>query len=253
MSYADITFHDQNPVKRLLQQHRLTDAIRLATHLSEISVILDFGAGNGELCKRLAILFPRAQIICHEPYPDLMAEAQKNVERFKQIQFVTDIGVVSENSVDLLYCLEVFEHLPHREAEAAFSAIGSVLRDNGIAIIGVPVEIHLPALYKGIFRMTRRYGDFDATPVNILKATLGLPPADRPVREITSGYSYHFHHLGFDYRRFRDLIARKRFTILKQSASPIPALGTWLNPEVYFIIQKSFKNSSMTVSCLGFI
>lgn len=238
MSYADITFYDQNPVKRLLQQHRLTDAIRLNPHLQNVKTVLDFGAGNGELSKRLALFFPQAQIICYEPSPDLMAEAQKNVEGFKQIKFVTDIGTVSNDSIDLLYCLEVFEHLPEKEAEVAFSAIWSVLRDSGIAIMGVPVEVHLPALYKGIFRMTRRYGDFDATLGNILKATFGFPPQHRPVREITTGFSYHFHHLGFDYRRFRELLGRNRFIILKQSASPLPALGTWINPELYFVVRK---------------
>jgi SAM-dependent methyltransferase len=240
MSYADITFCDQNPVKRLLQQRRLTDAIRLATHIRDINVVLDFGAGNGELSKKLANFFPQAQIICYEPYPDLMVEAKKNAEGFKQIRFVTDIQMLSKGSVDLLYCLEVFEHLPQKESEAAFSTIWSVLRDSGTAIIGVPVEVHLPALYKGFFRMTRRYGDFDSTPGNILKATFGFPPNHRPVREIAIGYSYHFHHLGFDYRRFRELLVKKRFIILKQSSSPIPSLGTWINPEVYFIVQKIY-------------
>lgn len=146
--------------------------------------------------------------------------------------------MVNQESVDLLYCLEVFEHLPEKETEAALSAIYSVLRDGGIAIIGVPVEVHLPALYKGIFRMTRRFGDFDATPRNILRATFGFPPKHRPISEIIAGWSYHFHHLGFDYRRFRELLGSKKIVVLKQSASPIPALGAWINPEVYFVVQK---------------
>jgi SAM-dependent methyltransferase len=238
MSYADITFCDKNPIKRLLQQRRLTDALQLATHFQNINVALDFGAGNGELSKQLVITFPQAQIICYEPHLDLMAEAQKNAEGLKRIGFVTDIGVISPESVDLLYCLEVFEHLPEKEAEAALSAIYSVLRNSGIAIIGVPVEVHLPALYKGIFRMTRRFGDFDATPGNILKATFGYPIKHRPVSEITTGWPYHFHHLGFDYRCFRELLGSKKMHVLKQSASPIPALGVWINPEVYFVVQK---------------
>ena len=239
MAYADITFCDKNSVKRLLQQRRLTDALRLAACFHDIDIVLDFGAGNGELSKRLVMLLPQAQIICYEPFPDLMAEAQKNAGGFKQIEFVTDIGTVSKGSVDLLFCLEVFEHLPERETEAAFSAIHLILRESGIAIIGVPVEVHLPALYKGIFRMTQRFGDFDTIPKNILRATLGFPPKHRPIGEITTGWSYHFHHLGFDYRRFRESLRSKQFVILKQSVSPVPILGAWINPEIYFVVQKN--------------
>lgn len=238
MAYADITFHDRSPIKRWLQQRRLIDAIRLSAHLRDIRTVLDFGAGNGEFCKRLTHAFPHARIVCYEPAADLVAEARKNTQGLRQISLVTDISAVQDASVDLLYCLEVFEHLPEREIEAAFSAIWSALRNRGIAIIGVPVEIHLPALYKGLFRMTRRFGDFDATPGRILQAALGFPPKDRPVREIALGWSYHFHHLGFDYRRFRQRLAMQRFTLLRQTTSPVATLGAWFNPEIYFMVRK---------------
>lgn len=241
MSYADITFCDQNPIKRWLQQRRLADAIQLTAHFQGINTVLDFGAGNGELSKRLINFFPKAHIICYEPTFDLMAEAQKNTEKFQQIRFVSDMGAVSKESVDLLYCLEVFEHLPVNEAEKAFSLIRSVLRDSGIAIMGVPIEVYLPALYKGIFRMTRRFGDFDATPGNVLRATVGFPPQSRPINEIATGWWYHPHHLGFDYRRFRALLKSQHLMILKQSASPIPIFGAWINPEIYFVVQKVNK------------
>ena len=128
MSYANITFSDRNPVKRWLQQRRLTDAVQLTAGMQNISTVLDFGAGNGELSKRLINFFPQAHIICYEPAVHLMAEAQINAENFQQIRFVTDIESVSKESIDLIYCLEVFEHLPKKEAEVALSLIFSLLR-----------------------------------------------------------------------------------------------------------------------------
>jgi hypothetical protein len=53
MAYSDITFNDKNVIKRWLQQRRLVVATRLAARLLEPQVILDFGAGNGELCNIL--------------------------------------------------------------------------------------------------------------------------------------------------------------------------------------------------------
>jgi hypothetical protein len=86
----------------------------------------------------------------------------------------------------------VFEHLPQEETLTAITDIRRLLKPEGVVVIGVPHEIFIPALIKGIFRMSRRYGDFDAKAENILAATLGRPPRSRPTSEISPGLSYHF-------------------------------------------------------------
>jgi hypothetical protein len=69
----------------------------------------------------------------------------------------------------------------------AIAAIHRLLKPAGIAVIGVPHELFLPALFKGLFRASRRYGEFDAIPGNIFKALTGRPPLQRPVAEIHPG------------------------------------------------------------------
>jgi hypothetical protein len=101
--------------------------------------------------------------------------------------------------------------------------------------VGVPNELFFPALIKGLFRMTRRYGSFDARPGNVLRAVLGRPPKRRPVREITPGLPYHFHHTGFDHRKLRIKLS-KTFEIARQFASPVG--GELLGTEIYFILRK---------------
>lgn len=64
--------------------------------------------------------------------------------------------------LNLVFCLEVFEHLPSEETTDALRQIYDLLRPDGKLIIGVPVEVGVPALYKVIFRMSRKYGGFDA-------------------------------------------------------------------------------------------
>lgn len=83
--------------------------------------------------------------------------------------------------------------------------------------------------------MTRRYGAHDARFGNVLRAAIGRPPAGRPVRRISRGLPYHFHHLGFDHRKLRVLI-RETFDPVREFGSPVNSelIGT----EVYLVARK---------------
>jgi SAM-dependent methyltransferase len=235
--YSEITFLDRNPIKRFLQRNRLTYAIKMSRRAHSPRVILDFGAGNGELCKLLRSSYPHSRLLCYEPTPALMQEAKQNLRRTQGIEFLSQLDAVEPCSVDIMFCLEVFEHLPMEETADALRAIARMLSEDGHLVVGVPIETSLPALYKGVFRMSRRYGAFDATPKNVLACVVGKPPLARPKHEIADGLYYHPHHVGFDHRRFRSTLSAS-FDIEVASAAPIPMLGTHINPEVYFLAKK---------------
>lgn len=74
---------------------------------------------DGELCKLLALQFPRARIICYEPAQSLIEEARENLTDLSQVHLCTDVLTIDDGEVDLTYCLEVFEHLPKAETEGA--------------------------------------------------------------------------------------------------------------------------------------
>jgi 2-polyprenyl-3-methyl-5-hydroxy-6-metoxy-1,4-benzoquinol methylase len=240
MAYADITFKDKNAIKRWLQRQRLVSALKLANRLtsgpSTPQTICDFGAGNGELCKHLRVAHPDAALTCYEPAPSLLAEARMNLRDIAGVEFHVDIKSVTKNSFDTVFCLEVFEHLPPKETDSALRDICALLRPNGVIVIGVPVEIGIPALYKGLYRMTQRYGEFDATADNVLKALVGRPPAVRPVREIAPGLQFHHEHLGFDFRKFQSKLG-EYCTVQAVVTSPFQAFGAFLMPEIYFLAQ----------------
>lgn len=238
MAYSDITFKDKNPIKRWLQRRRLVVATRIANSMSHPQCVFDFGAGNGELCKLIALQFPKARVICYEPTPYLMAEAKENLANLAQVYFCTDVAEIAQASVSLIFCLKVLEHLPKAETEDALTQINRLLCCDGNAVIGVPIEIGFPALYKGIFRMLRRFGEFDASIKNVLLAALWSPPKERPVSEIVPGFSFHHEHMGFDYRNLQVLL-NTRFRLQQVTSSPFSIFGLWLNPEAYFVVQKA--------------
>jgi len=234
--YANITFNDRNGIKRWLQRKRLTESLRLVGPTFQPNCIVDYGAGNGELIKTLATLYPAAKIICFEPTTNLMEEAKKNLNGIPNIIFTETVETIAASSVDLLFCLEVFEHLPSKETEDAFSVFKRILSDRGKIVIGLPIEVGIPSLYKGLFRMVRRFGAYDARIGNILRSFAYLPPRHRPCGEIAPGFSYHFDHMGFDYRAFKaDL--RKHFVIDRMEGGPFPAFGALFNPEINFLVR----------------
>ena len=238
MTYSDITFKDKNPIKRWLQWRRLVVATRIANGMSHPQCVLDFGAGNGELCKIIALQFPKAKIVCYEPTPYLMAEAKENLANLPQVHFCTNTAEITDGSIELIFCLEVFEHLPKTETTDTLQQFQRLLSIDGKAVIGVPIEIGFPALYKGIFRMSRRFGAFDASIKNILLATRCSPSKERPVAEITTGFAFHHEHMGFDYRNLQALL-NTLFRLRQVTSSPFSIFGLWLNPEAYFVVQKA--------------
>jgi trans-aconitate methyltransferase len=239
MSYTEITFNDRNPVKRWFQRQRLSSAVKLCRQLDNPPTsICDFGAGDGELCKHLSAHFPNAGIVCYEPTANLLDEARENVSAIRNIEVAGEYRNIESHSFDVVTCLEVFEHLPPEQVVDALEKISTLLKPDGVIIIGVPVETGIPALYKGVFRMSRRYGAFDANFRNVTRALLGRPPTVRPVDEIAPGFKYHWEHMGFDIRRFKATLAGY-FELDQPSASVRTRLGSIFMPEAYFVIDRT--------------
>jgi SAM-dependent methyltransferase len=238
VKYADLTINDPNPVKRWVQRRRFADAVGVLRGRPDAGPIrvLDFGAGDGELVRRIAD-GERLEAWVYEPVPELLAQAREKLAGLPGVSFASDVAALEPGSFDYVFCLEVFEHLPETETVAALTAIHRLLKPGGSAVIGVPHELFLPALLKGLFRITRRYGDFDASFRNVFAAALGRVPVPRPLEELAPGVSYHFHHLGFDYRVLERQLA-ERFRIVQRWFSPVPILSAALNSEVYFVLRK---------------
>lgn len=238
MTYADLTIGDRNPFKRWLQRRRYSDALAALRrdHFSDHLRVLDFGAGDGEFVRQL-VGIASVEAWVYEPTPALMVEARGKLAAFDSVTYAENLGSVESEIFDYIFCLEVLEHLPAKETIAAIGEIHRLLKPAGAAVIGVPHELFLPALVKGLFRVSRRHGDFDASFKNIWKATMGRPPLQRPVTEIFPGLPYHYHHLGFDYRVLEHMLG-ERLQLKRKWFSPFHVLGATFNSEVYFLLRK---------------
>ena len=136
-----------------------------------------------------------------------------------------------------MLCCEVLEHLPPTEARRALTDAHAALATSGQLVVGVPNELFGLALLKGLFRMARRRGEYDARIDTVAAATIGRPRLDRPVQQL-DGLAFIYHHAGFDYRIARRQLEDAGFTVTGAFGSPFPALPLWCNAEVYFVCAK---------------
>jgi SAM-dependent methyltransferase len=240
MTYGDITFNERNRIKRYLQNRRLDDAIGVLDRagLEACRTILDFGAGDGQLCRRIQTRFSGKTTYCYEPSPQLAAEAEDVLRLVANAPIVTSLDALGGLHFDCIFCLGVLEHLPEERLGPTLELLSDLLVPDGVCVLEVPNEIFLPALVRGVFRMTRRYGEFDARLRNVLRASVGRPPRQRPLGEIGPGLPYHFHHLGFDDRRLTPRL-REHFAIVNRFGSPWSFLGPRLNFEIYYLLRKA--------------
>jgi SAM-dependent methyltransferase len=248
MSYEDITIRDRNPAKRWIHDRRFAHALLplRKTRASGPITVLDFGGADGELIRRLAG-GPAISACLYEPEASAMAQARRKLSGLDWVAFAGSLDGLAPGSFDYVFCLEVLEHLPERETGDALASIHRLLKQDGRAVIGVPHELHVPALLKGLFRMSRRYGAFDARVGNVAAAAVGAPPHDRPPREVAPGLFYYDSHLGFDFRALEQKFTAHALEITDKWFSPLPFLGSLLNSEVYYLLRKTASGQGAAV------
>jgi SAM-dependent methyltransferase len=144
---------------------------------------------------------------------------------------------VKTGSVDAVFCLEVFEHLPEAETKTSIDHMVRVLKEDGVLIIGVPIEIGFVAYVKGWFRTQRRKGGFDTHSDYIAQAAGKMITFEREKVEISDGQSYYPHHLGFDYRELIETLS-KSFRLKSMRSSPMPWLPCEFNSELNLYLTK---------------
>jgi SAM-dependent methyltransferase len=238
--YSSLTVNDPSRLKRLVHRARFAHALRpLASWGADFpGSILDVGAGDGRLCLALAARFPRAELVCYEPADMLRQQAEQLLSHLPHAAIVDDWTALAGRRFDAIFCLEVLEHLPGRETRELIDKIATVAARESRVVFSVPNEIHAAGLAKGVFRMLRRYGSFDATPGNVARAALGLRPRRRPLARIAQNRRYYFHHLGFDYRRLQRMLER-RFVVVERYGSPFVGLPLACNTELFFVCRKA--------------
>jgi SAM-dependent methyltransferase len=112
------------------------------------SAVADFGAGIGTFAALVRPLV--ARLICIEPDPDQSQRLQA-----QGFEALSSLASVPDHSLDLIYTLNVLEHIP--DDQAALREIQKKLREGGRLLVYVPAW---PVLFSDMDRLVghvRRY------------------------------------------------------------------------------------------------
>jgi uncharacterized membrane protein len=109
--------------------------------------------------------------------------------------------------------------------------IFSLLTEDGILVLSVPIEIGLSGLMKNLARIFLRQTHAETNFYNLIKSTFCIP-IDR------GSESYISTHIGFSYKDLEVLFPEIGFKVKKLLFSPIQFFGSTVNSQVFYILVK---------------
>ncbi len=155
----------------------------------------------------------------------------KNVSNYENIFVYKSINEIKQK-FDVIFCMEVFEHLNKKLLSEALDNISNLLSKKGVCIVSVPIETGFGGFLKNIVRILIGETHQEGTLKNLFKILLGIRiKRDEDVDYISS-------HVGFSHCDVEELIKKEKFRTKKKYYSPFSYFGSQLNSQVFFIIDK---------------
>ena len=148
-------------------------------------------------CRGASARFPSSQIVAFDPADDLYRQARRRLDGCTNV-LVTNALDMLPGTFDRVACLEVLEHLPPVELEAALLDVRVALAKDGLCLFTFPIEHGAMSLAKNVYRITTG-GDPYPSLASTARAFFGLSVPRQP-SESLSNCSYIYSHLGFDCR-----------------------------------------------------
>ena len=209
-------------------------------------VVVDYGAGNGEVLAQV-LADPRGAsidlAIAYDPDPQMRASAEKKlVPHSPRAAVIGDLAELESalqgRRVDAVACLEVLEHLSLTERQRFYSVCSDNLVDGGLCLIDVPVEIGPTLLVKVFGRRVLKGRPREYRLGELLRPTFGMRVRDPERFDPERPDGWVQDHKGFDYRELRDEL-REWLPIEGTISTPVRALPPWLcNQEIFLVARQ---------------
>jgi SAM-dependent methyltransferase len=245
--YAKKQIHSRSALISWSHRGRFATGLRLAKEAGGARV-LDYGCGDGTFLAFLLESEAAVDIaVGAEIHRSIVDDCRQRFAGHEKLRFdlVDDLNRRDmQGSFDTVYCMEVFEHVV--EPAPILDRLHRLLATGGTLVISVPIETGLPLIVKQIVRTVAGWrgighypGTTGYTPMELWRSVCAgsTPHITRPVFSHPDGSTFH-DHKGFNWRVLRTLIA-ERFELIRQTTSPVGALGPQLGTQRWFIARKT--------------
>jgi SAM-dependent methyltransferase len=209
--------------------------------------LLDYGCGDGTfLAMARDALDAPVEAVGAELTDALVNDCRTRLGGRAGLSFVTIADLArpgSEGQYDVLFCMEVLEHVVDREP--VFDLWDRLLRPGGEVIVSVPNETGPALAVKQPARRLARWcglsdypGSAPYTWPEYARAlfTGRHPHITRPVHRGADGMESHCHK-GFNWRALRDELVQ-RWELVRIYRSPVPFLPVDFNSQIWFHLRK---------------
>jgi hypothetical protein len=224
--YEKQTTNHPNPIARYSHRARLSHSKSIVMKfVQEKSIMLDYGCGQGmflhEIHNELQKNKTSSKLYGYDPYME---------GKYDGYEVVSDITQVSDNSVNIITCLEVCEHLDENETTEFINTASRKLTNEGVLLVTVPIMMGPSLLIKELSRSILFRGLPDLGFGQLIMASLFcvMPPRAENIK--TS-------HRGYDWRiTLKNL--ESIFALEKILFSPIPFIGWYGNSQAIMLFKK---------------
>lgn len=196
-----------------------------------VKSFLDYGTGDGHIFKKLSDRkYNNIKCFGFEPVSSQYDQLLDNVKNNNlNVTCLNSLG--TDMKFDYILCAETLEHFSAINVIKHLKTFENLLSNRGRVLISVPIEIGFGGLCKNLVRWS----------IGGLHEGLGVKNAiyaffGKPIYRGNDDYIAS--HTGFSHKNLEYLIIDNGWKIKKKFFSTIPFVGSMLNSQVFFEIER---------------